>query len=157
MIGLIFVHWASPLSAATITTQSILAQNQEAVRLELINSQANFGITSPSMNAGLQDIFNAAIIRVFSNQNWVLRAKLHGNLRSLQDPQKEIPAAQFLWRLKGEGYRPFRANDWVEIARGNPTGNAGNSLMLDYQIKVTWDDVPGMYSGNILFELVTVP
>lgn len=145
---------ATPHAHAALTaTQTVVAVNQDAVSLTLSSNLATFGVVSPAVNNGVVEVPNAAVLVVRSNKPWVLKARIEQDLTA--GDAGVIPAAQLRWRRKDSSYTPFVRDTAIIIAQGAATEDAGRQIVLDYQLKVLWNDAPGTYSTAITFELAT--
>lgn len=137
------------LSAGYVADTDVSFKNQEVMMLEFSSSNIDLGEIKPDMKEIMK--VKGLTVKVKSNVEWVLTVEPLDNLSSVEGNTIAIERFQFK-AGKGE-FEPFTLNKAVTIASGKPTTDSGEEVILDFKLKINWDDPAGWYSTKLRFTL----
>lgn len=126
--------------------------NRPVMYIEMHENDLDFGDLSPEM----EDIskLDAVYLTVKSNVAWMLTIEARDNLVSSNGDV--IPSERLSVRSNEGEFEHMPANMPVILASGGPTGNEGESVILDFNIKINWNDPSGQYRTRLVFSLNSI-
>jgi hypothetical protein len=107
------------------------------------SADADFGEMLPETARELRGAF---VLRVHSDRDWELRLVPTGDLE-VTGTADRVPLDRLAWRASASGgFEPFRSTAGVTVARGGPTGGAGEVVILDLRLELSDRDTLGRYA-----------
>lgn len=84
---------------------------------------------------------------------WSLYAKASTNLRGQGDSRNTIPIQRLEWSIDGNHWSVCEGTGQEVLFDQPPTGTTGLIVGIDYRLHVSWDDVPDLYTAEVLYTL----
>jgi hypothetical protein len=146
---MILVLFSLSLSAGYTAETGVTFDNQEVMMLEFSSNNLDLGEIKPDMKEIMK--VKGLTVKVKSNVKWILTIEPLDNLSSVEGNTIDIQRFQF---RTGKGvFEPFVINKPSTIASGEPTGDLGEEITLDFMLKINWDDPAGRYNTKLRFTL----
>ena len=137
------------INAGYTAETDVTFENQEVMMLEFSSNNIDLGEIKPDMKEILK--IKGLTVKVKSNVKWVLTIEPLDNLNSVGGNKIDIERFQF--KTGKSDFESFVMDKQSTIASGEPTTDAGKDIVLDFMLKINWDDPAGRYNTKLRFTL----